>query len=78
MPVLSAAVTASPAPVPTTLDLPWTLQWQYVLETEGAAGQSEDHGYLVVTARARTYGGQELEVQTLSVPDKIKARLQVG
>lgn len=53
-------------------------QWRYVLETEGASGEdNEDHGYRVVQAAATTYDGRQLEVVTLTVPPKIKARLQV-
>ena len=52
-------------------------QWRYVLETEGASGQGDDHGYSVVSAAAVTYDGRQLPVLTLTVPPKIKARLQV-
>lgn len=54
-------------------------QWRYVLETEGASGEdNEDHGYRVVQAAATTYDGRQLQVVTLTVPPKIKARLQVS
>ena len=49
----------------------------YVLETEGASGQSDDHGYAVVELPAVAYDGQHLTVQTLTVLPKIKARLKV-
>ncbi|KAL4434298.1 hypothetical protein ABPG75_000739 [Micractinium tetrahymenae] len=53
-------------------------QWCYVLETEGASQEdSEDGGYAVVTATAVTYDGKEVQgVKTLTVPARIKQRLQ--
>lgn len=53
-------------------------QWAYVLETEGASKEdSDDGGYAVVTTTAVTYDGQEVQgVKTLTVPARIKERLQ--
>ncbi|KAL4423211.1 hypothetical protein ABPG77_000003 [Micractinium sp. CCAP 211/92] len=53
-------------------------QWAYVLETEGASKEdSEDGGYAVVTTTAVTYDGKQVEgVKTLTVPARIKQRLQ--
>ncbi len=55
-------------------------QWAYVLETEGASKEdSEDGGYAVVTTTAVTYDGKQVEgVKTLTVPARIKQRLQVS
>lgn len=53
-------------------------QWQYVLETEGAAGQDEDSAYQVVEATAVAYDGREIPgALTLTVSPRVKARLQV-
>lgn len=56
---------------------PPCLQWNYVLETEGAAGTDDDNAYRVVEATAATYSGREVTVVTLTVPARVKARLQV-
>lgn len=55
-------------------------QWAYVLETEGASKEdSDDGGYAVVTTTAVTYDGQEVQgVKTLTVPARIKERLQAS